>query len=104
MQKFSPIWDRLLVEPCNDDAVTSGGIVISGSGGEGVSYGIVVAIGDGYREKSDCTMPFSVKVGDKIVYWTGLGAKMRLNGNDHVVLTESQLIGKMEEVSADGRS
>jgi len=98
MQKFIPIWDRLLVEPCTDETTTSSGIVLTGGAGEGVSYGVVVSIGDGYRDKTNDTIPFSVNDGDKVAFWSGMGTKIRINGKDCVVLTESQLIGKIKEV------
>lgn len=91
--KIRPLEDRLVVEPFEAEERTSGGIVLPDSAREKQQMGKVLAIGPGkLLEKSGARAQMSVKIGDTVLYGKYSGTEIELNGDDVVILRESDVL------------
>ncbi len=85
---FKPLADRVLVEPTQAETKTASGIIIPDTAKEKPQEGTVVAVGDGKKDE-----PMTVKIGDKVLYGKYSGSELKLNGNDYLIVRESDLLG-----------
>lgn len=86
--KFKPLADRVLVEPIAAETKTASGIIIPDTAKEKPQEGIVVAVGEGKKDE-----PLTVKVGDKVLYGKYAGTELKLEGNEYLIVRESDLLG-----------
>ena len=91
--KFKPLQDRLLLKPLSAETKTKAGIIIPDTAQEKPMQGEVVAVGKGKRLEDGRLQPLDVKVGDKVLYGKWSGTEVKLNGADHVILKEEDLLG-----------
>ncbi len=90
-----PLEDRVLVKPVEKESVTSSGLYLPESSKEKPIHGTVVAVGPGKRLDNGNLASMSVTVGDTVVYASYAGTEVEVNGESHLVMRESDLLGIM---------
>lgn len=90
--KIRPLDDRLVVEPFEAEERTAGGIVLPDSAREKPQQGKVIAVGPGKLLDSGERGEMSVKVGDAVFYGKYSGTNVEVNGEDYVILRESDIL------------
>jgi chaperonin GroES len=90
---FRPLHDRVLVRRIEAEAKTAGGIIIPDTAKEKPQEGEVVAIGTGTRAEDGTITPLDVKAGDKILFGKWSGTDVKLNGEDLIIMKESDVLG-----------
>ena len=90
---FRPLHDRVLVRRIEAAAKTAGGIIIPDAAQEKPQEGEVVSIGSGARAEDGTVTPLDVKAGDKILFGKWWGSEVRLNGEDLLIMKESDVLG-----------
>jgi chaperonin GroES len=98
--KFKPLHDRVLVRRIEQESKTTGGIIIPDSAKEKPIEGEVLAIGTGARSESGQVTPLEVKVGDKIVFGKWSGTEVKIDGEELLILKESDIFGVMNKSAA----
>ena len=93
---FKPLHDRVLVRRVEADEKTAGGIIIPDTAKEKPQEGEVVAVGSGTRSEDGKVTPLDVKAGDKILFGKWSGTEVRLNGEDLLIMKESDILGVLE--------
>ena len=94
-QRVKPLQDRLIVKRVPEEEKSKGGIIIPDTAKEKPQQGKVVAVGPGKREK-DKVLPLGVKTGDTVLFAKYAGTEIKLNGEDHLILREDDVIGIVE--------
>ena len=87
-----PLADRVLVEPAAAEEKTASGIIIPDSAKEKPQRGTVVAVGPGKKDE-----PTTVKEGDTVLYGKYSGTEVKLEGNEHLILREDDILGVIEK-------
>ena len=90
---FKPLHDRVLVRRASNDEKTKGGIILPETAQEKPMEGEVVAIGTGYINDNGDKRPLDVKSGDKIVFSKWAGTEVTIDGEELMVMKESDIIG-----------
>ncbi len=90
---FKPLHDRIAIKPHTEEEKTSGGIIIPDTAKEKPLRGEVVAVGSGVRDQNGKLVPLEVKVGDVVMYGKWGGSEIKVEGNDLVIMKESDVIG-----------
>lgn len=90
-----PLEDRVLVKPVEKESVTSSGLYLPESSKEKPIHGTVVAVGPGKRLENGNLATMSVQKGDIVVYASYAGTEVEVNGDTHLVMRESELLGIM---------
>jgi len=96
---FRPLHDRILVRRLEAEEKTAGGIIIPDTAKEKPQEGEVIAVGPGARDESGKLVPLDVKVGDRILFGKWSGTEIKLNGEDLLVMKESDVMGVIENVA-----
>ena len=98
--KFRPLHDRVLVKRVEEETKTKGGIIIPDTAKEKPMQGEVLAVGPGARnEKGELVTP-DVKPGDRILFGKWSGTEVKLDGEELLIMKESDIMGIVEEGSA----
>ncbi|MGB7404157.1 MAG: co-chaperone GroES [Pacificimonas sp.] len=92
---FRPLHDRVLVRRIEADEKTSGGIIIPDSAKEKPQEGEVVSAGTGARNDAGEIAPLEVKAGDKILFGKWSGTEVKIDGEDLIIMKESDILGIM---------
>lgn len=92
-----PTGDRVVVRPAEAEETTSSGIVLPDTAREKPARGEVVAVGPGRLSESGERLPMSVQVGDRVIYGRFGGTEVEVEGDDYVVLRETELLAKVED-------
>lgn len=92
-QKFRPLQDRILIKRVEKEERSSGGIIIPDSAKEKPQEGEVVAIGNGKRMENGTVHPLDVKVGDRILFGKYSGSEIKIDGTEHLILREDEVLG-----------
>ncbi|MEO9599048.1 co-chaperone GroES [Parasphingorhabdus sp.] len=95
--KFRPLHDRVLVRRVEADAKTAGGIIIPDSAQEKPSEGKVVAVGNGLKDDNGKTTALDVKKGDKILFGKWSGTEVTVDGEELIIMKESDILGIVEK-------
>jgi chaperonin GroES len=90
---FRPLHDRVLVRRLEAEEKTAGGIIIPDTAKEKPQEGEVVAVGSGARSDDGTVTPLDVKSGDKILFGKWSGTEVRVNGEDLLIMKESDILG-----------
>ena len=90
---FRPLHDRVLVRRIEAEEKTAGGIIIPDSAKEKPSEGEIVAVGDGTRDDDGERIALDVKVGDRILFGKWSGTEVKLDGEDLLIMKESDILG-----------
>ncbi|HBG59574.1 MAG TPA: co-chaperone GroES [Anaerolineaceae bacterium] len=93
---LKPLGSRLVVEPIEEEEVTSGGIVLPETAKEKPQKGTVLAIGPGDRNDKGERIPMDVKVGDKVLYAKYAGTEVKYDGKKLLILRESDVLAILE--------
>jgi len=91
--KFRPLHDRVLVRREEEDEKTAGGLIIPDSAKEKPQQGVVIAVGEGARKDSGELIPMAVGAGDRILFGKWSGTEVKLDGEDLVIMKESDILG-----------
>jgi len=94
---FRPLHDRILVRRIEAEEKTAGGIIIPDTAKEKPQEGEVIATGPGARDDSGKLVPLDVKVGDRILFGKWSGTEIKLNGEDLLIMKESDVMGVIED-------
>ena len=97
---FRPLHDRVLVRRIEAEEKTAGGIIIPDSAKEKPSEGAVVAIGPGARDEDGKLAELAVKPGDRILFGKWSGTEVRIEGEDLLIMKESDILGIVETPAA----
>ena len=90
---FRPLHDRVLVRRVEAEEKTAGGIIIPDTAKEKPQEGEVVSVGTGARNEAGEIHPLEVKAGDKILFGKWSGTEVRVNGEDLLIMKESDILG-----------
>ncbi|BCG88311.1 10 kDa chaperonin [Mesorhizobium sp. 113-3-9] len=96
---FRPLHDRILVRRIEAGEKTAGGIIIPDTAKEKPQEGEVVAIGPGARDDSGKLTPLDVKAGDRILFGKWSGTEIKLNGEDLLIMKESDVMGVIDDIA-----
>ena len=91
--KFRPLHDRVLLRLVEQEAKTAGGIIIPDTAQEKPMEGEVVAVGTGHVNDNGDVRPLDVKSGDRVIFSKWAGTEVSIDGEDLMVMKESDLIG-----------
>ena len=96
---FRPLHDRVLVRRVEAEEKTSGGIIIPDTAKEKPQEGEVIAAGTGTRSEDGTVTPLDVKAGDRILFGKWSGTEVRLNGEDLLIMKESDILGVVDKAA-----
>ena len=96
---FRPLGDRVLVRRVEEEEKTKGGIIIPDTAKEKPQEGEVIAVGPGARDESGKVQPLDVKVADRILFGKWSGTEVKLDGEDLLIMKESDILGVLEPVA-----
>ncbi|HBC06633.1 MAG TPA: co-chaperone GroES [Rhodospirillaceae bacterium] len=91
--KFRPLHDRVLVKRIEQDAKTKGGIIIPDTAKEKPMEGKIIAVGSGARNEDGSITPLDVKKGDKVLFGKWSGTEVTIDGDELIIMKESDLLG-----------
>ncbi|MBL8581946.1 MAG: co-chaperone GroES [Rhizobiaceae bacterium] len=91
--KFRPLHDRVVVRRVESEEKTKGGIIIPDTAKEKPQEGEIIAVGSGARDESGKLVPLDVKAGDRILFGKWSGTEVKLNGEDLLIMKESDIMG-----------
>jgi len=95
---FRPLHDRVVVRRVEAEEKTSGGIIIPDTAKEKPQEGEVVAVGPGLRDESGKLTELSVKAGDRILFGKWSGTEVRIDGEELLIMKESDILGVVDNV------
>ena len=101
--KFRPLHDRVVVRRLEAEEKTSGGIIIPDTAKEKPMEGEIVAAGPGARDETGKLVPLDVKAGDRILFGKWSGTEVKLDGEELLIMKESDIMGIIEGVPAAKR-
>ena len=90
---FRPLHDRVLVRRIEAEEKTAGGIIIPDSAKDKPSEGEVVSVGSGARAENGTITPMDLKAGDKILFGKWSGTEVKVDGEDLLIMKESDVLG-----------
>ncbi len=93
---FRPLGDRVLVKRVEEEEKTKGGIIIPDTAKEKPQEGEVIAVGPGARDDNGKLQPLDVKKGDRILFGKWSGTEVKLDGEDLLIMKESDILGVVE--------
>ena len=91
--KFKPLHDRVVVKRLETDEKTTGGIIIPDTAKEKPSEGEIIAVGPGETGEDGKLKPMGVKAGDKVLFGKWSGTEVKLDGDDLLIMKESDIMG-----------
>jgi chaperonin GroES len=91
--QFRPLHDRVVVRRLEADEKTKGGIIIPDTAKEKPQEGEIVAVGPGGRDEAGKLVPLDVKAGDRVLFGKWSGTEVKLNGEDLLIMKESDIMG-----------
>ena len=97
MAKFRPLQDRLLVKRMEEENKTKGGIIIPDTAKEKPQEGKVIAVGNGKILEDGKVRPLDIKVGDDILFSKYSGTEVKIDGEEHLILREEDVLGVMDK-------
>lgn len=93
---FKPLHDRVLVRRVESEEKTAGGLIIPDSAKEKPAEGLVVAVGAGARDEDGDRISMDVKEGDRILFGKWSGTEITIDGEELLIMKESDIMGIME--------
>ena len=94
--KIRPLQDRVIVKRVDEEEKSAGGIIIPDTAKEKPQEGKVVAVGKGKVGEDGKVHPLDVKSGDKILFGKYAGTEIKIQGEDHLILREDDILGVIE--------
>ena len=102
--KFRPLHDRVVVRRIESEAKTAGGIIIPDTAKEKPQEGEVVAAGPGARDENGKLVPLELKAGDRILFGKWSGTEVKLDGEELLIMKESDVMGIIESSGGAARA
>jgi chaperonin GroES len=100
LMQFRPLHDRVLVRRVESEERTKGGILIPDTAKEKPMEGEVVAAGPGARSDDGKLQPMDVKAGDRVLFGKWSGTEVKLDGEELIIMKESDIMGVLEQGAA----
>jgi chaperonin GroES len=97
---FRPLHDRVLIRRVEAEEKSSGGIIIPDTAKEKPMEGEVVSTGPGARGEDGKIQPMDVKAGDRVLFGKWSGTEVKLDGEDLIIMKESDIMGVLEQTAA----
>ena len=94
--QIKPLHDRVLVEPLDAEEKSAGGIIIPDTAKEKPMEGKIVVVGNGSKNDEGKVAPLDVKKGDRILYGKWSGTEVKVDGDDFLIMKESDIMGVIE--------
>ncbi|WP_072397155.1 co-chaperone GroES [Hyphomicrobium sp. CS1GBMeth3] len=94
---FKPLHDRVVVRRVDSETKTTGGIIIPDTAAEKPQQGEVIAVGPGARDETGKLVPLDVKAGDKVLFGKWSGTEVKIDGQDLLIMKESDILGVIEK-------
>ena len=94
--KLKPLLDRVVIKRVEEENKTAGGIIIPDTAKEKPSQGIIVSVGPGGRDEDGKAVAMTLKVGDKVLFGKWSGTEIKINGEDLIIMKESEVFGILE--------
>ena len=94
--KFRPLHDRVVVRRIEAEEKTAGGIIIPDTAKEKPQEGEVIAAGPGARNEQGQLVPLEVKAGDRILFGKWSGTEVKIDGEELLIMKESDIMGIIE--------
>jgi chaperonin GroES len=101
--KFRPLHDRVLIRGVEQETKTAGGILIPDTAKEKPTEGEVIGVGPGARSEDGKIHPLDVKVGDRVLFGKWSGTEIKVDGEDVVIMKESDIMGVIVRSAAATR-
>ena len=98
--KFRPLHDRVVIRRIEGEDKTKGGILIPDTVKEKPQEGEIVAVGPGARDESGKLVALEVKAGDRVLFGKWSGSEVKIDGEDLLIMKESDILGVIEGASA----
>jgi chaperonin GroES len=98
--QFRPLHDRVLVRRIDAEEKTAGGIIIPDTAKEKPQQGEIVAAGPGARNEKGELVPLDVKTGDRILFGKWSGTEVKIDGEELLIMKESDILGILEEAGS----
>lgn len=91
-----PLGDHILVKPEDEKEVKKGGIIIPDTAKEKPQEGKIIAVGKGKKLDDGTIVPLEVKTGDKVLFGKYSGTEIKIDGEDHLIMREDDVLGIIE--------
>ncbi len=98
--KFRPLHDRVVVRRIEENDRTKGGIIIPDTAKEKPQQGEIVAVGPGAPDEKGQVQPLDVKAGDRVLFGKWSGTEVKIDGEDLLIMKESDILGVLEGTAA----
>ncbi len=102
--KFRPLHDRIVVKRIDAEQKTAGGIIIPDTAKEKPQQGEVIAVGPGARNEAGQVVPLDVQVGDTVLFGKWSGTEVKIDGEDLLIMKESDIMGVLEQSAAQKKA
>ncbi len=102
--KFRPLHDRVVIRRIEQNERTAGGIIIPDTAKEKPMEGEVVAVGPGGRNEDGKLQPMDVKAGDRILFGKWSGTEVKIDGEDLLIMKESDILGVIQGKAASRKA
>ena len=100
---FRPLHDRVMVRRVGQEEKTSGGIIIPETAQEKPMEGEIVAVGSGTRTEDGKILALDVKAGDRVLFGKWSGTEVKIDGQDYLIMKESDIMGIIEPSSSKSK-
>ena len=97
--KIRPLQDRVVVKRVAEEEKTKGGIIIPDTAKEKPMEGEVVSVGPGARGEDGKIQPLDVKAGDRVLFGKWSGTEVKLDGEDLIIMKESDIMGVLDQTA-----
>ncbi|HTT79885.1 MAG TPA: co-chaperone GroES [Stellaceae bacterium] len=101
---FRPLHDRVVIRRIEAEEKTAGGIIIPDTAKEKPMEGEVIAVGPGARGDDGKIQPLDVKAGDRVLFGKWSGTEVKLDGEDLIIMKESDIMGIIEAAAASRKA
>ena len=102
--KFRPLHDRVVVRRVEQEAKTTGGIIIPDTAQEKPMEGEIIAVGSGARGDDGKVQPLEVKTGDRVLFGKWSGTEIKIDGEELMIMKESDIMGLLEGGAAAAKT
>lgn len=92
---LTPLFNRILVKQDNPDEKTPGGIYYPPANAQAPQMGTVIAVGPGQRTEDGKFLPMTIDVGDRVLFGKYSAAEVKIDGVDLLIMTETEILGKV---------
>ena len=102
--KFRPLHDRVVVKRIEEEQKTKGGIINPDTAKEKPMQGEILAVGPGSRGEDGKLIPMGVSVGDRVLFGKWSGTEVKLDGDELLIMKESDIMGVLDEGAAQAKA